>query len=414
MLGEAFSVASPAVPQHHEFLSVVATKTMSLVPCRGQVKIFLRWLQYVVHMVVYDRQHVIINADETALATVRHSGVGMACCAARRNSARVGRPRDPVDKAFTHVTYFAVVCDCAELQPLLPQLLLARYPRNAAVPAVLQAQYRSCGHPFEFWNGSAGRVTPVIFRKWVTRLRQAVGSFNAGAWIVLILDCATSHLDRASVAHLRRLGVLVVIIPAKMTWLLQALDVYAFGKLKRGLREAEARARANAPDGQIPPGAWMKLATAVIRRDIINCDWTRKLGRLGAGESCEDLSAPVSDLLGGAEITPALPTRAEFALLLNRPPDSSVTRALHASIMGQALAVRQMPLQAQPPHAATFILPVSQPAPPSRSRRETFEAMEARDVLSYFADMRHVTCAPLHPFEDARTVQLAGPPVAED
>ena len=76
---------------------------------------------------------------------------------------------------------------------------------------------------------------------------------------MLILDCATSHLDRATEAHLRRPGVLVVIIPAKMTWLLQALDVYAFGKLKRGLREAEAWARVDEHQGKIPPGPWMRL-----------------------------------------------------------------------------------------------------------------------------------------------------------
>ena len=66
--------------------------------------------------------------------------------------------------------------------------------------------------------------------------------------------------------------MLVVIVPAKMTWLLQILDVYAFGKIKRELRQAEARARINSVTGHLSPGTLMKLATTVIRLEIINCD----------------------------------------------------------------------------------------------------------------------------------------------
>jgi len=252
-------------------------------------------MQYLIHLVLFDREHVILNADETALASVRHSGRGMASSHRRSRVAPKSRPRDPVDRAFTNTTYLAVVCDCPGLQPLLPQVILARYTQNVAVPATLQALYRSCGYPFEFWNGSAGRVTPIVFRKWATRVRQAIGSYNPDAWIVLIIDCATSHLDRASIAHLRRLGMLVVIVPAKMTWPLQILDVYAFGKVKRELREGEARARVNTPTGHISSGTWIRMATTVIRREIVNCDWSRFLGRLDAGETCLDLSAPIAE-----------------------------------------------------------------------------------------------------------------------
>ena len=121
--------------------------------------------------VIYDRVHVIINTDETALATVRHSGRGMASTHKRSRAVPKSRPRDPVDRTFTKTTCFAVVCDCPSLQPLLPQIILSRYTKNTLLPAALQDQQRGHGFPFEFWNGSTGHVTPVIFRNWATRLR---------------------------------------------------------------------------------------------------------------------------------------------------------------------------------------------------------------------------------------------------
>ena len=378
-----------------------------------QVLIYLRWLQYIVHMVVYDRPHVCISVDETALASVRHAGRGMACLVRRSRASPKTRPRDRTDRSFTNPTLIAVACDCAGLQPLLPQVILARYSKHARVPGTLQAHYRSCGFPFEFWHGSTGRVTPIIIRKWFTRLRQSVASYNPAAWIVLIIDCCTAHLDQRSVAHLRRLGILVVFVPASLTWLLQLLDVYAFGRVKGELRQEEARTRANSADGQIIPGQWIKLATTVIRREIINRDWSPCFARLGVGETCLDLSTPVAELLAGREIRPALPSRAEFSLLVSRPADSDVTRRLHASILGHTLSVQRLPVHSLPPHSATYDLPASAPSAEHASRRRTYAAMDPRHVVDAFSDAASDQPMFLHPFQAARNYQLELPVVGD-
>ena len=365
-------------------------------------------------MVVYERQHVIINMDETALANVRHSGRGMASSFRRWRACPKSRPHDRTDRAFTHTTLMAVVCDSPGLQPLIPQVILARYTQQARVPASLQDRYRSCGFPFEFWHGTKGRVTPPIFRKWCTRLRQAVASYNPAAWIVLIMDCSTAHLDRLSVAHLRRLGFIVVLVPASLTWLLQILDVYVFSGLKRDVRQAEARARADSPSGQIVPGQWITLATDVIRREIINRDWSPSFARLGAGETCTELSSPVADLLRGRDITPGLPSRVEFAQLINRAADSALTRTLHTSIIGQALSVQRSSLMSRPPHSASYELPISAPALARISRRHTVEAMEPADAVAAFSDVLGADSTFLCPFREARNYRVDVPAGGED
>ena len=91
---------------------------------------------------MFDRQHVFVNMDESGLSACRHSGRGMAIrCHRQSSTAARRRPRDPIDRSHACTTYMAAVCDSAELQPLLPQVILAKYTQNRDPPVALQQQY---------------------------------------------------------------------------------------------------------------------------------------------------------------------------------------------------------------------------------------------------------------------------------
>ena len=175
---------------------------------------------------MWNRQHVFVNMDETQLASVKHHGKGMISGRKKRREDRRRSPRDPDDRHHTKVTYIAAISDSPDLQPLLPQVVLPRYTQHARPPPAMLHDYSGLGYPFEFWHGTAGSTTPGIVQAWMTRLRSVISSFNDGAWIVLALDCDTNHLSVATMAHLRRLGIIPLLVPAKLTWLLQLLDVY--------------------------------------------------------------------------------------------------------------------------------------------------------------------------------------------
>ena len=85
---------------------------------QSQVMIFLKWLRYVIEVVVWERPHVILNVDETSLSTVKHEGKGF--ISGRRFARRDARLRlrDAVDRFNTWTTCLAVVGDCPALQPL--------------------------------------------------------------------------------------------------------------------------------------------------------------------------------------------------------------------------------------------------------------------------------------------------------
>ena len=201
--------------------------------------------------------------DETQLASVKHAGVGMISGRKRKRTDHRRSPRDPIDKHNTKVTLIAAVCDSSRLQPLLPQVILPRYTQHVRPPAHLLHTYAGFGHPFEFWHGTAGATTPGIIKTWLTRLRSVISSFNDSAWIILVMDCDTSHLSVKTMAHIRRLGIIPLFVPAKLTWLLQLLDVYVFGVLKKDMRLEELRRREASMAGPSKDvSAWSSLHLA--------------------------------------------------------------------------------------------------------------------------------------------------------
>ena len=54
---------------------------------------------------------------------------------------------------------------------------------------------------------------------------------------VLVMDACRLHLHRSLAEACLREGVWLVIVPARLTWLLQPLDTHAFQPYKHFLRE---------------------------------------------------------------------------------------------------------------------------------------------------------------------------------
>lgn len=58
----------------------------------------------------------------------------------------------------------------------------------------------------------------------------------SGIKIVLLLDCASCHMEFSVASHAARLGIVLIFIPAKLTYLLQPCDSHWFAKFKKKLR----------------------------------------------------------------------------------------------------------------------------------------------------------------------------------
>lgn len=360
-------------------------------------------------IVLAGRLYVVLNMDETSINTVQDSGVGLMC--ARRVTRRAAplRPPDMPDRSNVKTSLLALVCDSPALQPYLPQIVLAKYTKTAAPPQWILDACAATGEPLEYWHGSGGWANTATIKAWATRVRSVIHSFNREAWILLVWDCATTHLNLDVVRHLRLLGILVVVIPAKLTWLLQTLDVHVFRELKERMRAQLTFLRMSSEAGNLSVGSWISCCGAAVRDVLVNRDWAENFDHMGLGEFVEDLHGRVRRAVPPAAVHPALPTRAQFARMVNRGADGENLRRLHATIVGHFLQVHRLPRDTPPRCGA--VVPLQPDVPPAlkRPRRDVAEEAQWEELLDeHFR--RTASELQAHPHGRGPAVQRTLPP----
>ena len=129
-----------------------------------QALIYLQWVRYAIEIVLCGRSYVVLNMDETSLSSVEDQGKGIRTCRRGARGAHTVRRRDSADRSNTKTTLVAAVCDNRDLQPYLPQIVLARYTQQGAPPAALAAAYADSGEPLEYWHRTGGFATSTSSR----------------------------------------------------------------------------------------------------------------------------------------------------------------------------------------------------------------------------------------------------------
>ena len=330
----------------------------------AKVRQYVCWVRYVLDVSLRNKQYVIVNLDETGVSTVKQGQPGYVMTGLRRDRNRHHYKRPRKDRSNVKTTFMAAVCDQPHIQPHLPQVFLPKYTQNAAVPMALETRYGRQGYPFQFWHRTNGTCTPAVFRIWARGLRSAVQSFNADAWIVLVMDCHSSHLDLFTVQYLERMGFLTIVVPAALTWLLQPLDVYVFAEFKRIFRQNLEVATIAEVDGPLL-GSWIASATKAAKSTIVDRDWSDDFDKLGLGLRLEGLRPQLQRYLGDFPVRPRLPRSFELARLLHRVPGAENVVRLHKALMHPLIRIRDLPDDARPPAARQHDIP---DLPPSRKR----------------------------------------------
>ena len=227
-----------------------------------------------------------INLDETAVCLFQGGGKGTVICRKRRLSGELVQ-RVKAGAKRTYLTHIALVCDRPELQPLLPQVVIgneatfragdlqtyqAACPRNVHLLRQQSAwsNIRVCLRVIQLLGAALRAVQhPPLVRRWQP---------------VLVMDACRLHLHRSVAEACWRQGVCLVIVPAKMTWLLQPLDTHAFRLYKQHLREEWQRARQQTLDGDVTVGQCLGALCSTIRHVLQGHEWARAFDEDGFGQ----------------------------------------------------------------------------------------------------------------------------------
>lgn len=87
------------------------------------------------------------------------------------------------------------------------------------------------------------------------------------------MDCARQHLHQSVFTAAKRAGLRIVLIPAKLTWLLQPCDTHVFLRYKKQLRRFYQEERARNRDGRVSVIQWLRMIVRVITSVIESCSW---------------------------------------------------------------------------------------------------------------------------------------------
>ena len=124
---------------------------------------------------------------------------------------------------------------------------------------------------------------------WILRLiARSINENFVGRRIILIFDALPVHLLPEVLDTFRDLRIKIVVVPARLTWLLQPLDAYVFLNLKRMIRYYMVRwfLRRNMP--QPTNHEWILIIADCIREYLQRVDWAHAFTKTGFGS---DMSA---------------------------------------------------------------------------------------------------------------------------
>ena len=303
-----------------------------------------------------------INMDETSVPLVPQSFRGVVMRTwLRAQNATPPRFRAGRGKQRLNLTYVAFVSDDADLNRSLPQfVIVSRAAISAAAFATLYDQ--APGLIFLIRSETSWTTAPVlvdIVRTLAAVLRQE----RPDHAYVLAFDVASSHMAPEVFRALRSARIFPLLVPAKVTWLLQPLDVFCFRLFKERLRRAYYDRFASEQPPQVTLAWFLPVLYAEITRTILEHPWPDIFHKVGLSTGqlavrsfikdhlqLENITAPPAVALTEEEVKRICPAR--------RPVSAHYFGALPVPKAVAALPAPAPVLELPPPPVA--ILP---PAP---------------------------------------------------
>ena len=327
------------------------------------------------------RRVVRINCDETSIPRLLLKAKGLVGHGHSGTRVVLGG-KDQVQRkgSFTHC---CMICDDPNLQPDLPQYILG----NEYMMRVqdLNRLRTECASNVRLIRGKSGWMDNAVFISVLRDVSRIVKGRYVDAQILMLLDCASVHLQIDVLRACRRLDICVCFVPRCCTWLMQPCDTHVFRRYKCALRRFW---RATVTRGCFGTAASLAVLRALCRTivAVVNCtDWSSSFWRSGYHRSRRHVSSrimayvqtcPREDPRG----TPPMPVdiREVLPQRLTLPFDLLV-RAPVVPVPVAAMAVEPV---AVVPVVAGCPYPVGRPFPPAAPKRRNRESDIAPAVLT--------------------------------
>ena len=232
------------------------------------------------HDFFVNRRVVVINLDETSIAKAygKIKGTVMVPSAWKQCSALDVSEHANKSDMHTSISYVAMVANDPLISAMLPQVLVSS--RRAVNRALEQEADIMLGVRTHLWIRDSAWLTQEIFLEVLELLLDALEDYQDLFGFILLVDACRVHLSVDVANKLLFAGIRIVVVPAKLTWLLQPLDTHVFANFKNSLKKKLQAAAINSHDGQVQHVQWIASLAEGIK-EVTQLDCSHAFNRNG-------------------------------------------------------------------------------------------------------------------------------------
>ena len=264
-----------------------------------------QWWNYLQSHVPPGKTPLRINFDETSICLFQGGGKGTVFMSRKQH-----RPKQkvPKERSRQYMTLVAFVCDQPMIQPLLPQHLIGNeytFPakqlgmlRSHCPPNVRLTRQKSA------WNNE--KLCTELLRQLADALLPYLDDYQP----ILIFDACKVHLVPNVLLYCHALGIWPLVVPARLTWLLQPLDVNGFWRLKSLIRRSYQRMRIQLRKPDLNIHEFLQCMYTALRSALQGTRWAPIFDRVGYGSAQQ---------LVGERVKSAVPVVTQQRFSTDRP-----------------------------------------------------------------------------------------------
>ena len=221
----------------------------------AQALAFFQWCNFALQKAEHEPEPLVINVDETSLAFHWSGLVGTILresCAADRSKLKERRAR---------ATYICAITHDAEVQKLLPQVLLGN---SRSFPAKFAESAAEVCPKLVIWRAKSAWCTQRLLERYFRLLSEHLAPVLTSRNVCVVLDLAPCHLHDSLFTLAHGLGLRLIYVPPGMTSSLQPCDTHYFARFKSLVQERWRQEKSGAPGGRLTILMWAKVVASVI------------------------------------------------------------------------------------------------------------------------------------------------------
>ena len=276
-----------------------------------------RWWNFCSGQSAIGKEVLKINLDETSICLYQGDVKGNAFM-----KKRCGR--EPVQKVGRGkrrccLTHVAFVCNRPDVQRLLPHILIGNCRTFRAKD--MASLRRVCPPNVKLIRQKSAWNNHLLCAQIMQWFGAALAPFMERMQPILLLDAVRVHIKSNVISACVRACIFPIVVPARMTWLLQPLDTHVFLGFKRHLRKTYQAARVHSYDGDIDTGSFLACVYETIAYVFEAHQWAFAFTKDGYGPRQAGISSYIREQLGieaPLQITAASPTEEQLKLCFPR------------------------------------------------------------------------------------------------